>query len=67
MKANFAAFFRSFFALFGVHEVLFLAGFGGFFYGLSGLWSFFGALTVCGALLMLVSVGAIVFAQKSGS
>jgi hypothetical protein len=50
----------------GVHEVLFLAGLGGFFYGLSELWSLAGAFTVCGAILMLVAIVSIMFAQRKG-
>ena len=50
----------------GVHEVLFLAGFAAFFYGISGLWSVFGAFAVSGAILMCISILSIVFAQKKG-
>lgn len=50
----------------GIHEVLFLAGFGSFFYGMSGLWSLFGAFAVSGAILMGIALFSIVFAQKKG-
>lgn len=52
--------------VFGIHELLFLAGFGAFFVGLSRLWSLWGALAVCGAILMLVSLISIIFAERTG-
>lgn len=55
---------RFFFALFGVNEVLFLAGFGAFFYGITGIWSLYVACAMCGFLLMAIAVGGIVFAQR---
>jgi hypothetical protein len=64
--ASFTAFKEAFLALFGVHEVLFLAGFFGFFRGLSGIWSLNGALMVCGAILMLIAVISILIAQRKG-
>jgi inner membrane protein involved in colicin E2 resistance len=53
-------------AVLGIHEALFLLGLGGIFYGLRGLWSVYGALTVCGAILLLVAVVSIMFAQRKG-
>lgn len=55
---------RLFLAVFGVNEVLFLAGFGSLFYGLQGLWSVYGAFVVCGSLLICIAIGGLVFAQK---
>lgn len=52
--------------VFGVHEVLFLAGFACFFYGISGLWSIFCAFAVSGVILMGIALFSIVFAQKKG-
>lgn len=55
---------RLFSAIFGVNETLFLAGFGGLFYGLQGLWSIYGAFIVCGSLLIAIAIGGILFSQK---
>lgn len=55
---------RLFFALFGVNEVLFLAGFAAFFYGIAGLFSVFMACAVGGCVLMVIAVGGIIFAQR---
>lgn len=53
--------------LFGVNEVLFLAGMAMLFSGLSGLWSRDGALAVCGGVLVIVGVwGAVAQSRKGG-
>jgi hypothetical protein len=73
MKAKFKAFLtrlqgikQAISGAFGVPELLFLTGFGGFFYGLSGIWSLYGAFTACGAILMSVAILAIIFSQPRG-
>jgi hypothetical protein len=50
----------------GIHETLFILGLAGMFFGLRGLWSIYGALTVCGSILMLVAIFSIIFAQWKG-
>lgn len=56
--------FEILFALLGVNEILFLAGFYALFTGVRGLWSLDGAYAVSGALLIAIAIGGIVFAQK---
>ncbi len=51
----------------GVHEALFLSGLAAIFVGIWGLWSIFGALTVCGAVLIGVAIFSIVFAKQLGA
>lgn len=53
------AFLRSF----GAPEVLFLAGLGGFYVGLRGIWSDYGSLMACGAILMIVALMAVIYSQ----
>ena len=52
-------------ALLGVNEIIFLLGMGALFYGLQGQYSFYVALIVCGALLVVISIGGILFASKA--
>lgn len=40
----------------GVHAVMFLLGMVMLYFGLAGLWSVYGALTVCGGILTAVAV-----------
>lgn len=54
-------------ALFGVSEVLFLAGLWMLFAGLAGLWSRDGALAVCGGVLVLVAVFGASSSSKKGN
>jgi hypothetical protein len=69
-KVAFLGFFeraiQALFSFFGIHEMLFLLGLGAMFLGLRGLWSIYGALTVCGAILLLVAIFSIIFAQRKG-
>ena len=65
-KSRFEALKRVISALFGINEVLFLAGFVSVFYGIAGIWSLEWAFTVCGFLLMAIAVGGIVFAHRKG-
>lgn len=51
--------------LLGVNEIIFLLGMGALFYGLRGQYSFYIALIVCGALLVMISIGGILFASKA--
>lgn len=51
----------------GVYSALFLSGLAALFVGIWGLWSIFGALTVCGGLLIGVAIFSIVFANLQGS
>lgn len=40
----------------GVHAVMFLTGMTMLYFGLAGLWSRYGALTVCGGILTVVAI-----------
>ena len=51
-------------AIFGVNEILFIAGFGALFHGLRGLWSLDGAFVVCGGLLTVISISGVMYANK---
>lgn len=57
--SQFSAVKRWFFSFFGTNEVLFCAGFACLGYGLQGLWSLYGALAVCGSVLIVVAVMGI--------
>lgn len=55
-------------SVFGVNEVLFVGGLAMLFSGLAGLWSMYGALTVCGSVLIIVGVwGAASGGRGKGS
>lgn len=66
MKAKISAFLKAIGALFGVNEVLFLAGIGSLFHGLAGIWSIYGAFSVIGALLIVISVLGVLMGRKGG-
>jgi len=52
--------------LLGVNECLFLCGLGLLFYGLTGLWSVHGASSVCGGVLIVVSVWGVATQNGKG-
>lgn len=54
-------------ALLGVNEIMFLLGLGALFNGLQHQFSLHIAFIVCGSLLIVVSIGGIVFGAKAGS
>jgi hypothetical protein len=59
-------FFSAVRSVIGVHEVLFLFGLAAFFYGVSGLWSIFGAFMLSGVILMGMSITAITVSLRKG-
>jgi hypothetical protein len=68
MKPRFSSFFQAFVRFIGIHEALFLLGFSAFFIGIRDLWSMEIALTVCGAILMIVAIASILASsRKSGA
>jgi hypothetical protein len=64
--ARIQALLRAFLAVFGFQEVAFLLGLWAFFHGVSGIMSRDAAFAACGVILMLVSLGSIVFARPKG-
>jgi hypothetical protein len=64
---RFQAFLRFLLTLFGVNEVLFLAGFGFFFYGIARIWSIDWAFLASGCLLIAIALAGVIVSQRKGS